>query len=40
MKEEVKAILTEEKMETNVDRGRCVGENGGRLNPCKFGVTL
>jgi hypothetical protein len=33
MKEEVKAVLTEGKMEAKVDRGRRAGENGGRLNP-------
>jgi hypothetical protein len=40
IKEEVKAVLTEEKMETKVDRGRCAGENGGRLYPCKSGDEL
>jgi hypothetical protein len=29
MKEEVKAVLTEGKMEAKVDRGRRAGENGG-----------
>jgi hypothetical protein len=33
MKEEVKVILTEGKMEAKVDRGRRAGENGVRLNP-------
>jgi hypothetical protein len=37
MKEEVKAVLTKEKTEMKVDRGRRAGENGGRLYPCKSG---
>jgi hypothetical protein len=39
-KEEVKAVLTEKKVKAKVDRGRRAGEDGGRLNPCKHGVTL
>jgi hypothetical protein len=34
-KEEVKAVLTEEKAKAKVDRGRRAGEDGGRLIPCK-----
>jgi hypothetical protein len=37
MKEEVKAVLTEEKMETKVDQGQLAARNGGWLLPVKFG---
>jgi hypothetical protein len=36
MKEEVKAVLTEEKMETKVDQGQLPVRNGGWLLPVKF----
>jgi hypothetical protein len=37
MKEEVKVVLTEEKMETKVDQGQLAARNGGWLLHVKFG---
>jgi hypothetical protein len=37
MKEEVKVVLTEEKMEMKVDQGQLAARNGRRLLPMKFG---